>query len=354
MKEYHIDKIFKSRWGKKMLDWYAINKRDLPWRRNENKNFYRIWISEIMLQQTQVSVVIPYYHRFMLKWPTLESFYKAKLEEILFLWQGLGYYKRAENLFKAKEFLKTKKKINVNYESLLEIPGIGDYTSSAISAILNNDECAVVDGNIKRILTRVFKLNNNDKLYDKNIRSISTYLTPKNKNGYYCQSLMDLANSVCKVRNPECKICPVEEFCLSKGIKLILTKGKKIKKKIAVAFIVNYRNYYLVEKGSKKLLKNLFCFPLSDLKDLDKNFVETEFLAKTVSHWLKIKKLKVSFKLAGKVIHKFSHFQLKILVVKLNLKRKFTLENLFWLTIKELNDKPVSKLMLKIKENAED
>ena len=105
-----------------------------------------------MLQQTQVSVVIPYYNKFIFKWPTLESFYNAKLEEILFLWQGMGYYKRAENLYKAKELLKTKKNITVNYQSLLEIPGIGDYTSSAISAILNDEKCAVVDGNIKEFL----------------------------------------------------------------------------------------------------------------------------------------------------------------------------------------------------------
>ena len=349
-KEYHIDKIFKSRWGKKILDWYSINKRDLPWRRKENQNFYRVWISEIMLQQTQVSVVIPYYNKFILKWPTLESFYNAKLEEILFLWQGMGYYKRAENLYKAKELLKTKKKITVNYQSLLEIPGIGDYTSSAISAILNDERCTVIDGNIKRILTRVFKLNNSDNSYDKNIRSISNYLTPERKNGNYCQSLMDLANSVCKVRNPDCKICPVEDFCLSKGPKLILKKRKTNKNKIAVAFIINYRNYFLVEKSSKKLLKNLYCFPLSDSKYIDKRFIESEFLDKTVNHWLKIKKLKVSYKLAGNIIHKFSHFQLKVLVVKLELKSKFRLENFFWLTIKELNDKPVSKLMLKIKE----
>ena len=83
MKEYHIDKIFKSRWGKKILDWYSINKRDLPWRKKENKNFYRIWISEIMLQQTQVSVVIPYYNRFILKWPTLEDFYDAKFQRMV-------------------------------------------------------------------------------------------------------------------------------------------------------------------------------------------------------------------------------------------------------------------------------
>ena len=349
MKEYHIDKAFKSRWEKKMLDWYSINKRDLPWRRKENKNFYRIWISEIMLQQTQVSVVIPYYNRFILKWPTLEDFYNAKLEEILFLWQGMGYYKRAENLYKAKELLK-KRKINVNYQSLLEIPGIGDYTSSAISAILNDEKCAVVDGNIKRILTRVFKLNNDDKLYDKNIKYISTYLTPNRKNGNYCQSLMDLANSVCKVRNPDCKICPVEEFCLSKGLKLIQKKGKSTKNKIAVAFVVSYKKYFLVEKNSKKLLKNLFCFPLSDSEDIDENFIESEFLNKAVNNWLKKIKLKVTYKLAGKVIHKFSHFQLKVLVVKLNLTCKLLLENFFWLTIKDLNNKPVSKLMMKIKE----
>ena len=349
MKEYHIDKIFKSRWEKKMLQWYSINKRDLPWRRKENKNFYRIWISEIMLQQTQVSVVVPYYNRFLLKWPTLEDFYDAKLEEILFLWQGMGYYKRAENLYKAKELLK-KKKITVNYQSLLEIPGIGDYTSSAISAILNDEQCAVVDGNIKRILTRVFKLNNDDKLYDKTIKYISTYLTPNRKNGNYCQSLMDLANSVCKVRNPDCKICPVEGFCLSKGLKLIIKKGKKTKNKIAVAFVVSFRKYFLVEKNSKKLLKNLFCFPLSDPKDIDKNFIESEFLSKTVNNWLKKKKLEISYKLVGEVTHKFSHFQLKVLVVKLNLTSKLFLENYFWLTIKDLNNKPVSKLMLKIKE----
>ncbi len=238
----------------------------------------------------------------------------------------------------------------MNYQSLLEIPGIGDYTSSAISAILNDEKCAVVDGNIKRILTRVFKLNNDDKLYDKNIKYISTYLTPNRKNGNYCQSLMDLANSVCKVRNPDCKICPVEDFCLSKGLKLIQKKGKRSKNKIAVAFVVSYKKYFLVEKNSKKLLKNLFCFPFSDSEDIDENFIESEFLNKTVNNWLKKKRLKVTYNLAGKVIHKFSHFQLKVLVVKLNLSRKLMLENFFWLTIKDLNNKPVSKLMLKIKE----
>ena len=106
----------------------------------------------------------------------------------------------------------------------------------------------------------------------------------------------------------------------------------------------------MIEKNSEKLLKNLFCFPLSDPKDIDKNFIESEFLSKTVNNWLKKKKLKVRYKLIGNVIHKFSHFQLKVLVVKLNFSHKLLLENFFWLTIKDLNNKPVSKLMLKIRE----
>ena len=112
-----------------------FNKRDLPWRKKTHQNFYKIWISEIMLQQTTVATVIPFYKRFLKKWPSLKLFMNATLEEILYEWQGLGYYQRAKNLFKAKEFLKTNKLI-INSKNLLNIPGIGEYTSSSISAIL--------------------------------------------------------------------------------------------------------------------------------------------------------------------------------------------------------------------------
>ena len=105
MKEYHIEKNFRSTWLKNIFAWYSINKRELPWREEKNQNFYRIWISEVMLQQTKVSVVIPYYNKFIKKWPTLECFFEASLEEILEVWQGMGYYRRAKNLFKAKEIL---------------------------------------------------------------------------------------------------------------------------------------------------------------------------------------------------------------------------------------------------------
>ena len=104
---YDISLAFKKAWHKKILNWYKVNKRNLPWRRKTYQNFYRIWISEVMLQQTVVNTVIPYYKNFLEKWPNLRSFYSATLEEILIVWQGLGYYQRARNLFKAKEYLKS-------------------------------------------------------------------------------------------------------------------------------------------------------------------------------------------------------------------------------------------------------
>ena len=156
----------------KLIDWYNQNKRDLPWRKKTYQNFYKIWISEIMLQQTTVATVIPYYKRFLKKWPSLKSFFNATLEEILYEWQGLGYYQRAKNLFKAKEFLKFNKLI-INSKSLLNIPGIGEYTSSSISAILKDEPCAVIDGNIERILSRVFDLNRSEKNFKKNINKVS-------------------------------------------------------------------------------------------------------------------------------------------------------------------------------------
>ena len=148
----------KNMWVNQVKDWYRENKRDLLWRKKENQDFYSIWISEIMLQQTGVKTVENYFIRFKKKWPTLELFYNAKIDDILFLWQGLGYYQRAKNIHKTLQILK-RKKIRPTYEELVKLPGIGDYTASSISAILNDENNAVVDGNIKRIISRSFNIS---------------------------------------------------------------------------------------------------------------------------------------------------------------------------------------------------
>ena len=177
----------------------------------ENQNFYKVWLSEVMLQQTTVKTVIPYYQKFIEKWPNIESFFNAELDEILIMWQGLGYYQRANNLFKAKEFLK-KNNLKISSKELKKLPGIGDYISCSISAILNDEQCAVVDGNIKRILSRVFSLKKTEVNFNKKLKMIAQELTPKEDNKFYCQSLMDLANLICKARNPLCNSCPINNF----------------------------------------------------------------------------------------------------------------------------------------------
>ncbi len=341
-------------WKKKILQWYSKNKRQLPWRLNKNQNFYRIWISEVMLQQTQVSVVVPYYNKFITKWPTLELFYNAKLEDILKIWQGLGYYKRAQNLYKAKELLKKSKvKVVVNSSDLKKLPGVGDYISCAISAILNDEQCTVIDGNIKRIIVRVFGLKPNDKFFNKKIKDISEKLTPLSENGNYCQSLMDLANLVCKVKKPNCKICPIFFVCQTKG-KLESKKIiKKVNKKFCVAFFINYKNSILIDKTDNNLLQNLYCFPLSKFKEVSENIQEKNLFDKIVNEWMIKNNFEYPYEYMGEIIHKFSHFHLKVLIVNIRLKKKLKFRNLKWLNKLELKDKPVSSLMLKIMKKVE-
>ena len=223
--DYDITLNFKKAWQKKILRWYELNKRDLPWRKKTYQNFYKIWISEVMLQQTVVNTVIPYYRKFLKKWPNLKLFYKAELEEILMIWQGLGYYQRAKKLYEAKEFLKINKLV-IHSTDLIKIPGLGKYTSHSISAILKDEPCAVVDGNVERILSRVFKISRSDKRFKKKIYQIAEKLTPLKNNRNYFQSLMDLANIVCKSKAPNCILCPVKKYCLTKG-NIILEEKKK-------------------------------------------------------------------------------------------------------------------------------
>ncbi len=302
-----------------------------------------------MLQQTGVKTVIPYYKNFIKKWPSLDSFLKAKLDDILFVWQGLGYYQRAKNLYNAKEYIK-KNPISINSESLKKIPGIGDYISSSISAILLNEPCPVIDSNIKRVLSRVFDLNNEAKTYLKDLKSIAKKLTPKFNNGDYCQSLMDLASLVCKTTNPLCSSCPVNSFCLNKN-KTFSRKRIKIlkKKKIGVTFFINFKKLFLVEHSKRRLLEGLYTFPVTEFIQNDSNG-DNKIFKKLASKWLTKKKLGKDFQPHSLVEHEFSHFQLKLLIVNIKLKNKTKIDDYIWMSNYEFNKLPVSKLMFKVKE----
>ena len=349
IKEYHIENSFKSCWEKKILDCYKINKRDLPWRKKENQNFYRIWISEVMLQQTGVKTVIPYYIKFLKKWPTLESFFKAELIEILKVWQGLGYYQRAKNLYNAKEFLKKKHPLNT-LESLKKIPGIGDYISSSICAILYDKSCAVIDSNIKRIITRAFALEVEKKNYNNVLKDIAKKLTPLKNNGKYCQSLMDLANLVCKPTEPKCIICPINNLCAKKTNNKTKVKVFLKKIKIGVVFFVSYNEEFLIERSEKKLLQGLYNYPFSKFVELNDYRNENNIKRNLISQWLKSFKLEQSYKNISVVEHEFSHFRLKLSIVNIKLKKKIILTEYEWINKNEFDLLPISTLMTKIKE----
>lgn len=344
---YYISSSFKKAWKKKILLWYSVHKRKLPWRERENQNFYKVWLSEVMLQQTTVKTVIPYYQKFIEKWPNIESFFNAELNEILIMWQGLGYYQRANNLFKAKEFLK-KNSLKISSKELKKLPGIGDYISCSISAILNDEQCAVVDGNIKRILSRVFSLKKTEVNFNKTVKMIAQELTPKEDNKFYCQSLMDLANLICKARNPLCNSCPINNFCQTNGKVIKTNKKPAIPKKVGVTILLKFKDKMAVSVSNKKMFQGLFQLPLTEYEEYFDDNEVIKIKLSLLKKWAKAFKKDLKFEDLGLIHHKFSHFHLKLFVVEIVLNREKKLENFFWMTTKEFEKKPISNLMQKV------
>ncbi len=198
-----------------LLSWYSKHKRDLPWRKTEDP--YRIWLSEIMLQQTQVVTVIDYYHRFLKKFPTLESLAQAPLEDVLALWSGLGYYSRARNLHRAAQKIVSEHqgKFPERSEDILSLPGIGRYTLGAIASIAFGQALPLVDGNVIRVYSRLFALKGSpsDSQFQKKIWAIAEKTMEKKNPGDFNQALMELGATICTPQNPTCLICPVQNLC---------------------------------------------------------------------------------------------------------------------------------------------
>ncbi|HPR61276.1 MAG TPA: A/G-specific adenine glycosylase, partial [Prolixibacteraceae bacterium] len=201
----------------KILKWYNINKRELPWRKT--KNPYFIWISEVILQQTRVEQGKQYYLKFIDSFPDITSLAAASEDEILKTWQGLGYYSRARNLHKgAKQIVQNYNGIFPNkYHELLKISGIGPYTAAAIASIAFNIAKAAIDGNVYRVLSRVFEINApiDSSTGKKTFDTLANKLIDNKQPGNYNQALMELGALICKPRNPICENCPLQNNCLA-------------------------------------------------------------------------------------------------------------------------------------------
>ncbi|MBN1507978.1 MAG: A/G-specific adenine glycosylase [Sedimentisphaerales bacterium] len=198
-----------------LLDWFARQARDLPWRRT--KDPYAIWASEIMLQQTRVATVVPYYERFLRRFPTVESLARARLDTVLKLWEGLGYYSRARNLHRAAQEIVQRfdGQFPHTAEDLLTLPGIGRYTAGAIASNAFDERAPVVDGNVERVLCRVFRIHGDprDNAVRKTLWSLADDLVPTNMPGLFNQALMEIGAEVCTPRKPRCEDCPLSRAC---------------------------------------------------------------------------------------------------------------------------------------------
>ncbi len=258
-----------------LLRWFANHGRDLPWRKDYEP--YQVWLSEIMLQQTQMERGVAYFQRWLYRFPSIQSVADGELDEILKYWEGLGYYARARNLHKAAQHMVASNggEVPGSYAELLDLPGVGPYTASAIASIAYNHDIAVVDANVERVFSRIFDI---DKPLKSNgvqarIVSIANELLPNGKARQFNQALMDLGGQICTPKNPQCGICPVEKMCKAYQGNFVSDrpiKGKSqplIHIEMATAILVVAENIFIQQRFDNDIWGGLWEFPGGRLKE---------------------------------------------------------------------------------------
>lgn len=297
-----------------LINWYLGNKRDLPWRKINDP--YRIWLSEIMLQQTRIEQGLPYYLAFTEAFPTVFDLANASQDEVLKLWQGLGYYSRARNLHETAKLVSEELggKFPDNYKDLLKLKGIGDYTASAIASICYNEVTPVVDGNVYRVLARYFDVDTpiNSSAGQKEFKALAAELIDEENPAIYNQAIMDFGALQCKPQNPLCETCPLSNSCLAlKNNKISLLpvklKKAKIKKRYFnyLVFLSEENETILEQRLGKGIWEGLYQFPLLESKSL----IDTEVLV-TDSHYFSVgadHQQKISLYNETPIVHKLSH-----------------------------------------------
>ncbi len=339
--------------SKKLINWYLQNKRDMPWRKT--KDPYRIWLSEIILQQTKVAQGLPYYLSFVDAFPTVFKLANAKEEKVLKLWQGLGYYSRARNLHTTA--IHVANKLNGvfpnSYTKLLELKGIGDYTASAIASICYNENTPVVDGNVYRVLSRYYNIDTpiNTTEGKKEFKNIAVEIMDTEKPSIYNQAIMEFGALQCKPMNPNCDICPLGDSCgalSTKKVKLLPVKLKKNNIKIRffnfIIFIINEEETIIRQRTGKGIWQNLYEFPLIEAnKEVHPKDIESDIYFKSLLHNMDydITPYQKEF-----VIHKLSHQHLytKFYIVKIKKVPK-NIEAHEIIKIKDVQNYPVPILL---------
>ena len=336
-----------------VLAWFDQNKRELPWRKH--RNWYTVWISEIMLQQTQVRQVIPYYLRFMKVFPDLKKLASARQENVLKIWEGLGFYSRARNLHKTAKIISTQFDgiLPQNVRLLSRLPGFGPYTTRAVLSIAYNQPLAVVDGNIMRVISRLYAIRL-PKTRTK-IQNIMDRLIDKQKPGLFNEAMMELGATICLPANPHCTRCPLQGYCTAhqtNKVEKYPGKSKSTSKPILTSLVLLIEHDYkflLVKRPQQGLLAGMWEFPtFSNLKFSEvQNLKWRRLLKKWGIHAELVKKIPA-------IHHEYSHFKIRLIpfhvrtgqtAVKLQNYEKYR-----WTSWNDLNKMPLHRSMYKLME----
>lgn len=327
---------------KNLIRWYQENHRDFPWRQNVNPYF--IWISEIMLQQTTTEAVIPYFERFIKTFPTIQQLADASLEDVYKLWEGLGYYRRAKHIHETAQIIAEQYHgvFPTTYQEILSLKGIGPYTAGAICSIAYHQSTPAIDGNVLRIMSRLYLLKDNIALTktQKKISDIVAKLLIGYDSSAFNQGLMDLGATICRPIQPRCEQCPISDFCLafkSNQQKVLPINIKNIKHKEIhyITGIITYQDQFLFIQNPAGLLENLYGLiqyeqesPYRFIEEFEQQY---EIPLSIVSHIADIK-------------HVFTHRTWQMHVYHFVLSQP--IDGLY--TLEEINQLPISTAHLKV------
>ena len=310
-----------DRFAPALLRWFGSSGRhDLPWQKN--RTLYRVWVSEIMLQQTQVGTVIPYFEKFMTRFPTVAALASAPLDEVLHAWAGLGYYARARNLHRAaiRVMQERSGEMPAHLDALLELPGIGRSTAGAILSLSLGQRHAILDGNVKRVLSRWFGVGGQagSVAFEKRLWSLSEEVTPAADSAAYTQAIMDLGATVCTRHQPKCGECPVKNTCVAfktRNVDLYppaRARPKRQSRRVWWLIVTRSEHIYLAQRASEGIWGGLWAFP---------EFESHESLKAFIEGLPGSKRLAAALKPLPVVTHAFTHFELQAHPVHLGVDR---------------------------------
>jgi A/G-specific adenine glycosylase len=337
--------------ARELLTWYDRHRRRLPWRAEpgERAEPYHVWLSEIMLQQTTVATVGPYFRDFLSRWPTVQDLAAADLDQVLHAWQGLGYYARARNLHRCARVVVEQYggRFPDTEVRLRKLPGVGAYTAAAVAAIAFGRRATPVDGNIERVTARLFAVTNRLPGAKPELRRLAATLTPKRRAGDFAQAMMDLGSSICLVARPKCLVCPISENCqaLAQGIAADLPArspkpARPLRHGVVFWAVRRDGSVLLRRRAEEGLLGGMMEFPSTDWRARPWGPAEALASAPLSAKWMA---------LPGLVRHGFTHFELELRVFT---GRARANQTGVWCPIDRLSDMALPTLMKKVANHA--